>query len=177
MHFPETQRRGHLIDCYKRPKGVAMLKVKDIMTKDVITVPPDMKITQAAKLLLEKKINGVPVMDAEGKLVGILCQSDLITQQKNFPIPSLFTLLDGFIPLRSMSQVQKEIQKITANTVLQAMTPNPKTIHPEMKIEDAASIMVEKKFHTLPVMDGTKLVGILGKEDLLKTLMSGSEGK
>jgi CBS-domain-containing membrane protein len=76
-----------------------MLKVKDIMTKDIITVTPDTEVVKAAKILLEKRINGLPVVDDSGKLVGILCQSDLIAQQKSIPIPSLFTLLEGFMPL------------------------------------------------------------------------------
>jgi hypothetical protein len=72
-----------------------MLKAKDIMTKEPITVSPNTEITKAAKLLLEKGINGVPVVDS-GRLVGILCQSDLIAQQKNLPMPSVFTLLGQF---------------------------------------------------------------------------------
>ena len=72
-----------------------MLRAKDIMTKEPITVSPDMEIIQAGRILLEKGINGIPVVDG-GKLVGILCQSDLIAQQKKLPIPSLFTFLDGF---------------------------------------------------------------------------------
>ncbi|MGD9262027.1 MAG: CBS domain-containing protein, partial [Desulfobacterales bacterium] len=71
-----------------------MIKVKDIMSKDIISVTPDTEIAHVAKLLLEKRINGVPVVDEDGSLVGIICQSDLIAQQKNIPIPSLFTLLD-----------------------------------------------------------------------------------
>ena len=59
-----------------------MLKVKDIMTKELITVSPETEIVHATKLLLENRINGVPVTDEMGKLVGILCQSDLIAQQK-----------------------------------------------------------------------------------------------
>ena len=78
-----------------------MLTAKDIMTKDPITVSPDTEITRAAKLLLDKGVNGLPVVDREGKLLGIICQSDLIAQQKGLPIPSIFTLLDGFIPLAS----------------------------------------------------------------------------
>ena len=66
-----------------------MLKAKDIMTKEVITISPDTEIAQAAKMLLSNRINGLPVIDETGKLVGILCQSDLIIQQKNIPIPSL----------------------------------------------------------------------------------------
>ena len=149
-----------------------MLKVKDIMTRDLITVSPEMEITHAAKLLLEKRISGVPVVDEGGKMVGILCQSDLITQQKRFPIPSVFTLLDGIISLTSMKHIEKEAQKISATTVEHAMTPNPFTVTPEMSIEEVATIMVDKKFHTLPVVDKEKLVGIVGKEDILKTLMS-----
>jgi len=154
-----------------------MLKVKDIMTKDLITVSPEMEIAHAAKLLLEKHINGVPVVDGTGKMVGILCQSDLITQQKRFPIPSVFTLLDGFIPLTSMKHIEKEAQKISATTVAHAMTPNPFTVTPEMSIEEVATIMLDKNFHTLPVVDEEKLVGIVGQEDILKTLMSGLKVK
>jgi CBS-domain-containing membrane protein len=77
-----------------------MIQAKDIMTKDLTMVTPDMEIVKAAKILLEEGINGVPVVEG-GKLVGILCQSDLIAQQKKLPVPSLFTLLDGFIPLGS----------------------------------------------------------------------------
>ena len=79
-----------------------MLTAKDIMTKDPITVSPDTELTYAAKLLLDEGMNGLPVLDAQGKLVGIICQSDLIAQQKRLPIPSIFTLLDGFIrPLQN----------------------------------------------------------------------------
>ena len=147
-----------------------MIKVKDIMSREVITVSPDTEIAQAAKLLLTKRINGVPVVDQSGKLVGILCQSDLIAQQKSIPIPSLFTLLDGYIPLTPMNRLNKEVEKIAATTVDHAMTPNPSTVDPDTDIEKVAVLMVEKNYHTLPVIDGGKLVGIVGKEDVLRTL-------
>ena len=149
-----------------------MLCVKDIMTKKVITVSPEMEIAHAARLLLDRSINGVPVVDGTGKIVGILCQSDLVAQQKKFPIPSLFTILDGFFPLTSMKHLKVEIQKITAATVADAMTTNPVTVRPETSIEEVGTIMVDRHFHTLPVVDEGKLVGIVGKEDVLKTLMS-----
>ncbi|RLC25409.1 MAG: hypothetical protein DRH21_04025 [Deltaproteobacteria bacterium] len=148
-----------------------MFKAKDIMTKDLITVLPETEIAQATKLILEKGINGVPVVD-KGKLVGILCQSDLIAQQKKLPIPSFFTFLDGFIPLTSIKQLEKEAQKIAATTVAHAMTTNPVTVRPETDVEEVAALMVGKNFHTLPVLDKGKLVGIVGKKDVLKTLMS-----
>ncbi|MFH1351665.1 MAG: CBS domain-containing protein [Pseudomonadota bacterium] len=153
-----------------------MLKAKDIMTRDIITVLPNTEIAHAARLLLDKGFNGVPVVDEKGKLVGIICQSDLIAQQKNFPLPSVFTLLDGFIPLASLKHYEKAIQKIAATTVADAMTPNPITVNPETGIEDIAGLMVDKNLHTLPVVDEKgKLMGIVGKEDILKTLISESE--
>ena len=151
-----------------------MLRAKDIMTRDVITVSPKMEIAHAAKLLLEKGINGVPVVD-EGKLVGIICQSDLVAQQKKFPIPSLFTILDGFIPLKSIKNLEKTVQKIAATTVAQAMTSNPATVQPNTAIDEIASLMVDKNFHTIPVLEEGGLVGIVGKQDILRLLMPGAE--
>jgi len=148
-----------------------MNRVKDIMTKTLITVSPDTEIIQAARLLLENRINGVPVVDAEGRLVGILCQSDLVSQQKNLPIPSLFTFLDGYIPLISTKQFEKQVHKIAATTVAQAMTPDPVVVDPETSIQEVAALMVDRNFHTLPVVQKGKLVGIVGKEDVLKTLL------
>ena len=149
-----------------------MLKAKDIMTGEVITISPETEIAQAAKLLLKNRINGVPVIDDAGELVGILCQSDLIIQQKNIPLPSLFTLLDGFIPLTSSKKLDKEVKKIAATKVADAMTANPVTVNPDTGIEEVAALMVEKSYHTLPVVDAGKLVGIVGKEDVLRTLIS-----
>ena len=154
-----------------------MLKVKDIMTRDVVTVSPETEILQAAKILLENHINGVPVVDADGNLVGILCQSDLVAQQKKIPTPSLFTLLDGFIPLTSLKRIEKEVRKIAATRVTHAMTPDPLTVQPDATVEEVATLMVNKNFHTIPVMEEDKLVGIVGKEDILRTLMPGEENK
>ena len=148
-----------------------MLKAKDIMTRDPKTVAPDAEITQAAKLLLEEGVNGLPVVDNEGKLVGIICQSDLIAQQKRLPIPSVFTLLDGFIPLSSTKHFEKALQKISATTVADAMTPDPIAVKPETGIDEMAGLIVDKKFHTLPVVEGGTLVGVVGKEDILRTLV------
>ena len=147
------------------------------MTRDLITLSPDTEIVHAAKLLLEKGINGIPVVDKKGELVGIICQSDLIAQQKRLPIPSIFTLLDSFIPLASTKHFEKAVQKIAATTVADAMTPNPVTVQTDTSIEELASLMVDKSFHTLPVVDEGKLVGVVGKEDVLRTFTSESESR
>ena len=148
-----------------------MIIVKDIMTTDLITFTPDMDISRAAKVLFDNRINGAPVVDDNGELVGILCQSDLITQQKKLPIPTIFTFLDGLIRLSSMKQIEKQVRKIAALTVSDAMTPKPVTVRPDTGLETVAALMVDSNFHTLPVVEDSRLVGIIGKEDVLRTLI------
>lgn len=149
-----------------------MLSARDIMTKDPITVTPETDIMQAAKLLLEKGFNGLPVVDEAGDLKGVLCQSDLISQQKTLKLPSVFTLLDSFFPLSSEAVMEKEIKKMTAATVADAMSPEPVTVDEDTSVEKIATIMSEKKLFTLPVLDKDgRLCGVVGKEDVLRTLM------
>lgn len=152
-----------------------MITVRDIMTTNLITVTQDMDIAGAAKILLDNRINGVPVVDDSGQLVGILCQSDLITQQKKLPIPTLFTFLDGLIRLTSMKQLEKQVSKIAALTVSEAMTPKPVTVKLDTRLETVAALMIDSNFHTLPVVEDSNLVGVIGKEDVLRTLLPTSE--
>ena len=149
-----------------------MLTAKDIMSTKVITFTPDTEIIAAARVLLEKRINGAPVVEGD-RLVGILSQTDLVAQQKILSLPSLFTIFDSFIPLRSYEKIDQEMKKISAMTVGAAMTAKPVAVQPDTPISDIAQIMVEKKIHTLPVVEGDRLVGVVGKEDVLRTLLGG----
>ena len=153
-----------------------MITAKDIMSVEVITLAPETDIAQAAKVLLDNGINGAPVVDDQGRLQGILCQSDLVVQQKRLPVPTIFTLLDGFVTLTSSKQIEKQVRKIAALTVREAMTPNPVTIKSDTGLETIAALMVDSHFHTLPVVDDGRLVGIIGKEDVLKTLLYAPKG-
>ncbi|MCK9363516.1 MAG: CBS domain-containing protein [Syntrophales bacterium] len=151
-----------------------MIKAKDIMTERVITVYPDTEITKAAALLLEKHINGLPVIDREGFLKGIICQSDLMVQQGKIPLPSFFVLLGGTIPISSPKQIEKEVQKMAAVTVSEAMTADPVTVDTETSLEEIATLMVKNNIHTLPVLENGFLVGVIGKEDIIRTLIPDS---
>ena len=148
-----------------------MQTASDIMETNIICVTPDTAISKAVEILLNNHINGVPVVDVNEELVGILCQSDLIFQQKEMPIPPIFTILDSIVPLSSSKKIDDEFRKISATTVEQAMVRDVVTVEPDTPISQVASLMVEKHFHTIPVKDGKKLAGIIGKEDILKTLI------
>lgn len=149
-----------------------MLTAREIMTPDPVTINPEAGIAEAVKILLEKRFNGLPVVDAVGKLVGVICQSDLVAQQKKLEVPSVFSLLDGFIPVFGTRETEQDIKKITALTVEQAMTKSPVTATPDTVLEDLATLMVKSKYYSLPVVEDGKVIGIVGKEDILRTVIS-----
>jgi CBS domain-containing protein len=151
-----------------------MIRAKDIMSSQLITLAPETTFSTAARILLDNRINGAPVTNKEGRLIGILCQSDLVAQHKKLPMPTLLTLLDSFVQLTPGKQLEKQARKIAALTVGEAMSADPVSVGPDTTIETIAALMVDSNLHTLPVVDGGKLVGIIGKEDVLRTLVSGS---
>jgi CBS-domain-containing membrane protein len=151
-----------------------MTTVREIMTTDVITLSPDTEIVKATQVLLDNRINGAPVVDESGRVLGILCQSDLIAQQKKLPLPSVFAFLESLFPLASMKKIEREVRKIAALTAADAMTPEPVTVSPDNDLETVAALMVDSNFHTLPVVENKRLVGVVGKEDVLRTLIRSS---
>lgn len=152
-----------------------MITARDIMTTELTTLSPDMEFTEAVKTLLDNHYNGAPVVNDAGEMVGILCRSDLVAQHKKLPVPTLLTLLDSFVRLPPTKQLEKQARKIAALTVGEAMTQDPVTVGPDTSISTIAALMVDSNLHTLPVMDEGRLVGIIGKEDVLRTLLSGAD--
>lgn len=148
-----------------------MRTARDIMTPNPITISPKASIAEAVKILLEKKFNGLPVVGENGDLLGVICQSDLVAQQQRLRVPSIFTLFDGFIPLPGWGKTEEAFKKMSALIVEEAMTPKPVTAAPDTPLEDLASLMVRAKYYSLPVVENGHLVGIIGKEDILKTLV------
>lgn len=153
-----------------------MKTARDIMTPNPVTAARDTDIVEAARTMLERRFNGLPVVE-DGKLVGMITQSDLVALQKRLELPSVFTVLDGFIPLSSTDDMEEEIRKIAAATVGAAMTADPVTVGPEATVEEMATLMAEKKIHTLPVVEGGSLVGVVGKEDILRTLLPSKDAE
>src|SRR4030067_1446146 len=144
-----------------------MLKAKDIMTKDIITVKPATTIEDLAHILIKHQISGTPVVDEDGNLIGIVTENDLINKNKKLHIPTILRLFDAFIPLGT-SRLEEEIKRMAAFTVGEICTRNVVTGDQDMSIEDGGTMMTEKKIHLLPVLKEKRLVGIIGKKDLIK---------
>ena len=146
-----------------------MLKAKDIMTKDVVTIHPEATVEELARLLIEHKISGVPVVDNENKLVGIVTENDLIRKNKRFHIPTVIRLFDAYILLGS-GKAEEEIRKMAATTVDEIYTQKVVSITEETSLEDIATIMAEQHIHLLPVLSSDNVVGIVGKADVVRAL-------
>lgn len=132
--------------------------IKDWMTADVITVDPEASMMRAAKLMKEKNIRRVPVVDDKGRLVGILSDRDIKEAS-----PSKATTLD----VHELYYLLSEIK------VKNIMTPNPLTIKDSDTVVRCAAIMHDKKISGLPVLDDNgKLVGIMTQNEVYRVLLS-----
>lgn len=148
-----------------------MPKVADVMTRDVITVTPDTPLRELASILSEKHINGVPVVDEKGNVLGVVCESDLVNQNKPLHIPTVFVILDSVIPLENPWRLQKEFKRLAATTVRDIYSRPAVSVDPETDLSEVAQIMSKGKVYTLPVLEGGKLVGVVGKADVIRSLM------
>lgn len=150
--------------------------VADIMTRDPIVVHPDTPLDEAITILAERRISGLPVVDASGYLVGIISEGDLMWRESGVTPPPYIMVLDSVIYLENPAKYQRELHKALGQTVGEVMTKNAHTIKPEKSLRDAAQLMHEKEVHRLPVLDPTgKVIGILTRGDVVRAMASAEE--
>ncbi len=151
-----------------------MLTAKDLMSSNVIAVTLDTSVRELARILADNRISGAPVVDGAGGLVGVVTESDLIFQNKKLHIPTAWAILDAFIFLEDPDKMEREMQKMAGTTVADICTRKPVTVQEDTPLEEVATLMAEKKVHTLPVLDKAgQLVGVLGKSDLIRMIAEG----
>ncbi|GMT48394.1 MAG: membrane protein [bacterium] len=145
-------------------------RARDIMNRKVITVTPYTSVEELGRLFMGKNVSGAPVIDENGDIYGIVTENDLISKEKRFHIPTIITIFDAIIPLQSDATVEKEIKRMAATTVGDICTREVVTVDEETSINDIATIMTEKKIHLLPVLKEGRLVGIIGKKDVIRAI-------
>ena len=145
--------------------------VADVMTANPITVEPTTSLTTAIQILAEKHITGLPVVNEEGKLVGVISESDLMWKETGVDTPPYIMFLDSVIYLQNPARYDKEIHKALGQTVGEVMSDKPITIEPNATIREAAHLMHEKHVRRLPVVDTLgKAIGILTRGDIIRTM-------
>jgi CBS domain-containing protein len=144
---------------------------KDIMTKNVITASPDEKIDKVTKQMLENKISGIPVVDSERQVLGMVTEKDLMIKASEVKVPFYITLFDSIIFLENPIRFSNNLKKYSASQVKDAMTIRVVVVEEDMPISEIVEIMQQKKINRVPVVRHDKLVGIITRNDILKSLV------
>jgi CBS domain-containing protein len=147
-----------------------MLYARDIMTTEVLTVSPETSISELSKTLENRQVGGVPVVDKGGRLVGVITQNDLVERALDLELPPAINILDLHIYLQIPSHLFHRVEKMLGTTVGDCMSPNPVTVAPDAPVSRIAALMAKQKVHTIPVLEGGKLVGVIGKMDLVRAM-------
>ena len=145
-----------------------MLTARDIMTREVVTIQAEASVEALAKLLEEHRIGGAPVLDRNGVLVGVVTQSDLVQRSRDLEMPPALNILDIHLFLETPSHFKKRLEKLLGGRVKDVMTEKPHSVAPDTPVNEIARLMSSQGVHTLPVLEGGKLVGIVGKLDLIR---------
>lgn len=145
------------------------MKARDVMMKDPITVKPDTPVDDVARLLVEHRIGGVPVVSDRGELIGIVTETDLFLREKGVPfsmvkLPSLF---NQWVKPERLQEIYANARRYTAADV---MTQSVVTVGPDTEVCEIAKLMMHYRIKRLPVLEGGKLVGIVTRHDLIRRL-------
>jgi CBS domain-containing protein len=147
--------------------------VREIMDSEPETVAPDTPVEDVVRLLRENELPGVPVVDGDGRCVGIVTEADLVLpdDQGDLHIPHYINLFGGTVFLEPLGRFEKRLRKAFASSAADMMTSDPDTVDPDTSVRDAARLIHETGHNRLPVVDGDgRLVGVVTRVDVLGAL-------
>jgi CBS domain-containing protein len=145
--------------------------VADLMNRDVLTVTAATPLSEAIKILVDRQISGLPVVDDQGKLVGVISESDLMWREKGLDRPPYIMFLDSVIYLQNPAKYDRDLHKVLGQTVGEVMTPHAISIAADATLPMAARIMHDKKIHRLPIVDADdRPIGIITQGDIVRAI-------
>lgn len=146
-------------------------KAKDIMTTDVKVAKQTDTIKSIAKILIHEKIGGLPVVDEDNRVVGIISETDIIKKEKHVAVPEFITFLQGVIYLEDFKKMEKDIQDIASVQVKDLMSKEVIKVYEDDTFDDVANIMIKKSVNRVPVVDkDNKIKGIICRYDIIKSM-------
>jgi CBS domain-containing protein len=155
-----------------RLSGGTMQTVAQVMTRDVITVTPDTPLMEVARLLVQHGVSGLPVVDGDGRVIGVVSEGDLLVKQGGVAPASRRPLARIFEPARARA----EEAKAEATTAGEAMTSPAVTVDPGRSVTAAAELMSRLGINRLPVVDAEgRLAGIVSRADLVRAFVRSDE--
>ncbi|MCE5284463.1 MAG: CBS domain-containing protein [Pelosinus sp.] len=147
------------------------MKAKDIMTSNVVTVHKNATIKEIAKALVDNDISGVPVVNDDGVLVGIVSEGDLLHKEAFPKTPEYVNVLGAIVFYNGLQRFNADFKKLLAEQAVNIMTEEVVTIAEEEEIEEIAQLMLEHGIKRLPVVKSGKVVGIVSRADLVRLLV------
>jgi CBS domain-containing protein len=146
--------------------------VRDIMDTEPATVTPDTPVEEVVATMRRNELPGVPVVDGEGRCVGIVTEADLVLpdDEGDLHIPHYINLFGGTIFLEPLSRFEERLRKAFASKAEDMMTSDPDTVSPDTTVQEAARIIHESGHNRLPVIEGGRLVGVVTRLDVLGAL-------
>lgn len=146
------------------------MKVADIMTRDVISVRPDTYVGDVAQMFRQHGLSGLPVVGADGELLGVITERDMIERHARPHLPSFLPILGAYLPL-GRKEYNESLRRITGVVAQDIMTTPAQTIDLDADIEDLATLMVQQDVNPVPVVDQAgRMVGIVSHTDILQVL-------
>lgn len=145
------------------------LPVAQIMTADVVTVTADTSVEEAVALLSDHGISGAPVVDPDGRLVGLLDDNDLIVSDARLHGPTVVEILGAYFPLPGeRHRFDEDVRHALGGTVGELMDDAPPWVGPDATVEDVATLIVDRHLSRIPVLDDAhRVVGIVTRGDLV----------
>lgn len=142
------------------------MKIRDVMTSEVITVAPETPLKDVAHLMIDHAVSGIPVVDHEGVVIGVVSEADLLVKERGVERIHRRPLA-GLIGDSKTTREQRD--KVNAGLASQAMTSPAITIAPDRPLREAADLMIERRVNRLPVVgpDGA-LLGIVTRADIVR---------
>lgn len=143
------------------------------MTTDLVAFTPDDTVESAAKALTDRRIGGAPVLDADGRLLGLLEDDDLIVQDAKIHVPTVISILGAYIELPSQkSRMERELRQAVGTSVGDVMDTEPPTCAEDDTLETVATVMHERHVSRLPVVRDGRVVGIVARGDIVRSLVA-----
>ena len=146
--------------------------IRDIMDTSPATVAPDASVEDVVAALREHQLPGLPVVDADGRCVGIVTEADLVLpdDEGDLHLPHYVNLFGGTVFLESLHRYEDRLRKAFAATASDMMTRDPDTVGPDTSVREAARLIHETGHNRLPVVDDGRLVGVVTRLDVLGAL-------
>ena len=149
-------------------------RISEIMDPNPVTVAPDASVEDVVAALREHELPGLPVVDADGQLVGIVTEADMVLpdDQGDLHIPHYVNLFGGTVFLESLDRFEDRLRKAFAGSAKDMMTSDPDTVGPDTSVQEAARLIHETGHNRLPVVEHGRLVGVVTRVDVLGGLVS-----